>query len=247
MKGGVVIHGNYPQDRILVVDKYPEKDTNNVVSKFVERPGGIANIQRGFDLVGSMYGPNIPVTANASPEKSKATIIIDKATGTRTSLVDWNRRPNDWFGMWALNIANIGQRAAWNHFAYTDVLGHVGNAVEELREKRSTVSADLAGVGISNTNLKLFDYVFVSARDRSKYNLDGVKTIVHSPECITLEWLNQAHYNGLNPQIVNTLGAGDILAAVFIHHMLTKESDTIYLALVQSRTEKLLLEEQWLT
>jgi sugar/nucleoside kinase (ribokinase family) len=227
-----------PLDTILVVDKYPEKGTNNKVEQLHKRLGGIGNVARALDRISE--GTPIGINPTSKVSLTWATIIIEKETNTRTSLVHWGDNNT------VKDILVLGDSALWNHFAYVDILDPMDSEIWNLKKEGIPTSADLAGVGPANTNLDLFEYVFVSEQDFTKYDFKGTKTIVHSPGYLSLNWLDQVYHNAVNPEIVNTLGAGDILAAVFINHMLTKDSDFINLASIQHQTEQLLLEEQWL-
>jgi hypothetical protein len=163
-------------------------------------------------------------------------IVVEKATGTRTSIVNWGPRQK------LTAIVSRGLHSVWNHFAYVDIIETVEQEVQELRSRGCIVSADLAGVGKSNTDLTLFDYVFVSTED--KYNLDGVRAIVHHPTSIWATWLGQSFDKEPNPNIKFTLGAGDLLAAMVILNLV--DGDKLDLEYVYDMTEAALLEEQWL-
>jgi hypothetical protein len=210
------------------VDEPIRLGVNNKAAKVIRREGGIMNLARA--LKGTI------LTFNPVPQADNAVIVVEKATGTRTSIVNWGPRQK------LTAIVSRGLHSIWNHFAYVDVIDTVEQEVQELRSRGCTVSADLAGIGESNTDLTLFDYVFVSAEDN--YNLEGVKAVVHHPTFIQATWLDKTVTRESNPDIKFTLGAGDLLAATTITHLL--DGNQLDLEEIYDTVEIALLEEQWL-
>jgi sugar/nucleoside kinase (ribokinase family) len=231
MKDGVTVHGNGTQDTVYILDQFLVEGTNHLANRAVKRAGGIYNVSRALRKLGlsEVYDDSVEF-------ENPVTILINKTDGTRTSIVDWRGLQS------SLGERLIGRKTKWHHFAYLDALLSMDDVVRYWKKLGHTVSADLAGVGPSNTDLRLLDYVFVSKED--EYDLSGVRAIVHSPTDINCTWLRSGIGFPANPKIKFTLGAGDILAAVAIWLMLTE--DELDLVKVQSKTEELLLEEQWL-
>ena len=125
--------------------------------------------------------------------------------------------------------------------------------IQKLRYNGCIVSADLAGVFVKTPDnffhdLSLFDYIFISIDDIYKYRLpESSKIIYHGPSSIALSWDNDSKYTGvLNPEIVDCVGAGDILAAVIIKTILDlgRTIDATDLENIYNTTENILLKQQ---
>ncbi|MBU8920998.1 MAG: hypothetical protein KOO63_04055 [Bacteroidales bacterium] len=234
MRDGVTLHGNATKDYIYVVEDYPVEGANNLASKAFSRPGGIHNLERALCRLGM---PQCEVVLNPAIAINKIVILINTANSTRTSIVDW-KGSNKLF-----NVGMYAGNTHWHHFAYIDALEPLPRSLHELKDAGCILSADLAGVRAPNTPLELFDYVFVSEEDN--YNVDGLKAIVHRPDRVYTTWNNASYTVPQNPHIKFTLGAGDILAAVAIKHLIELDGE-LPLDELCSITEDLLLEEQCL-
>lgn len=277
MKPGIVLHGNLPLDTIYTVPSYPAEGTNNVATRRIQRPGGIANLAWAFKEL----NPKFPIIVNASlgldwpgtvitnwfkdreiksnfryrdfTSTSSATIILNESTGKQTSVVNWAAcyRPP------IQDIYENSKEYIWSHFAYIDTFDtsaykEMVPILKRLREEKHILSTDLAGISGKDIDLSLFHYLFVSLKDRNKNIIPPTTktwTIFHNPSVIHLNW----HYNGayignLNPNIVNCVGAGDVLAAVTIYNVLDGTPMMLGyddLERIYNKTEELLLRRQW--
>lgn len=234
---GIVLHGNSPLDTVLLVSTFPEEGTNNKLQSKYSSTGGIANLD--FALHG--YDPKFITVLNklADPiDADLAYIIINTTTGTRTSIVDWMPYQK-------LSTYYVGKEFRYNHFAYLDVLDDLdenGDITNFKEDGRYFLTGDLAGIGPSNTELDLFDLVFCSAEDWTKYATKcNVPTIIHSPDCI---FVANTHDGGVlhrkpDPTIYNPIGAGDFLAAAIIYE-LSKSNDELTYELLNKAYDRTL-------
>lgn len=235
----VAVYGNLIWDQIVTINSPLTPGSSHDCSNIVSQAGGLANFcraacdtkefhvgvrssigQDGRWLIGYLRGlcasTDVEVTDRPT---SKAVVIADKATKTRTGMVQWGacRERREWL---PIHFADL------HHYMYVDRLNI------NLAPGDGLVTADFCdskNVSEYAEFLRHVDYLFVSENeDRPFYQHECPKVrrgvIVHSPgACYVLEggggrsqWLVPDLVEGLN-----VVGAGDYFSAYCIAKILT--------------------------
>ena len=235
----VAVYGNLIWDQIVTIDTPLTPGASHDCSVIRSQAGGVANFCRaaeglkhdfvtgvsssvGHDglwmieyLRGLGVGTGIEVTTQPT---SKAVVIADRATRTRTGMVQWGacRRRTSW---------PPAASADLHHYMYVDRM--TINTVPD----HGLVTADFCdsrNVHEYGEFLRHVDYLFVSENEERpfhKHECPKVRrgVIVHSPqECYVLEGGGRSQW--LIPDLIgglNVVGAGDYFSAFCVAKILT--------------------------
>lgn len=233
MSNGVIVHGNRPKDLVWFVESFPIEGLNHKATSHYGSVGGISNVSYGLHRL----HPDIPCRENPVNGDDTAMIIVNTKASTRTSLVKWSKYQDLDFQRLD-NSKNLLQGKPiidikWHHFAYIDILNNLLETprgqwyIQQIKKNGGILSADIAGVGLPNTSLDIFDYVFMSFEDGDNliYHIAGRDTttfIYHDPDRIQvgMSGKNISYETTPSSVVSNPLGAGDFLAACIIGDLL---------------------------
>jgi sugar/nucleoside kinase (ribokinase family) len=212
------LYGHLFEDEIYYLKGFPEENRSNICESFEKRLGGTDNFFRRFKKISSSNIKRVELN-------SRAIVIINNTTGSRTSIVKW---PNE-------ELSDDFPNCDWAHFMYLDNLNVDVELFKNIKRQGGLISADMCMASHDDANkqrlsglLKYVDYLIISdvEYDDIKSECSLCKNlVVHSPKSIM--------YNGdilENPEyassVKNTLGAGDFFCAEFINSIINGDSIT---------------------
>jgi sugar/nucleoside kinase (ribokinase family) len=228
----LTILGNEFSDTIHIVSEFPKEDTNIPIIKTLEHwGGGVFNFDRGIPCYHSK--PNIKV--DIKRHYAESTIIINKSTGSRTCLSNYNYD----FTYDKEELLDI-KESEWLHIMYLDILPCITlKEMKKLREKAKTISVDLCLSKHTEEEkerlyslLPLVDYLITSHKEvkdldfntSAKTTFPNLHSIIRYPE-VTL-WNTQTIVNPyIKKHINNSLGAGDYFASQFVQYMIKSREE----------------------
>jgi len=219
----VALIGSLTVDKVYTIDHLTIGGSHTVQHQYT-RSGGIGNLSRFmedvYDIVPALFYDT------ASP----VTVIVDKANAERTIFVERDDCRYSQLSYWD-DIRGFD----WCHIAYIDAMDNLTvDHMQKLRERNSIISVDLClteytKVGARNAYklLKMADVIFVSGATLKAfarvgialdlYKLNGQIGITHHSDLIVYaDGYNSYSYDYQKIPNLNTLGAGDYLAASII-------------------------------
>ncbi len=247
------LYGNLIYDELLIIDSPLVSGESHNCVKIEEKIGGLANFCRAFpasfpvSVTSSVGDDSEGHTARTEimfrhpysfidvvdVPTSKATVIVDTHTNSRTGIVKW--------GACRAKKEFVPVPASWHHIMYLDRIN------VDLSKFQGIVSVDFCD---SNSvfdyydELKHVDYLIISETKMgllADFNLPVKKgVIVHSPtqSYVINNGAVSQHNRNVSEHGLNVVGAGDYFAARCIANIMTDGG--VDLAAVHSETLQLL-------